>query len=188
MADILADVIRLQVDTEASLFGASPPPVKLKQFVHALDTGNVFYKNSLGVFIKFTNAALYTSQSSGQGSNLIGDQGIPGITPSGGSIGSPATVHDMMIGLRDYTQTIVYTIALVDLFPTWDEGASYSQNDVVTYDTGGGFALAISNIPGDGTNTGNDPNDLENDSWGRYTGTFPLASVITMILNTKANA
>lgn len=198
MATELKDVIRLQAATESSITGDAPPPTKLKQQIHALDTGNFWYKNSLGILVKFISAPNYASQAGdGRGSVLIGDSGVTGVTPPGGSMGAPGTVHDLLVGLKNYADGIIGGVALSKLFPTWDEATSYSQNEPVFFSgVTFGNCLAVSNVAGEGTNTGNDPNtaDLVTEFWTIYPGhldgndVFPLAEVITMILNTKANA
>ncbi len=186
--DILADVIRLEVPTQAEITGGSPPAVKLKQQIHAKDTGNLYYKNSSGQLVLFFAAQNLSSQGSASlGSGLIGDVGIPGVTPDGGTSGGPGTVHNMLIGFKEYVTGVISNVGLANFFPAWTVDDPYSQNDIVTYVSLGGLRLAISNIPGEGTNTGINP-EGNPESWTVYENTFPLAQVLTMILNTKANA
>ncbi len=198
MTAILADVIRLEVPTQAEITGGSPPAVKLKQQIHALDTANFYYKDSTGTLRLFYAAMNLASQASALlGSGLIGDVGVPGVTPSGGALSGPGTVHALLIGLKNYADSILPAVQLDGLFQTWDEETPYSQNEVVFFaGTTYGNSLAISNVPGEGTNTGNDPNtaDLVTEFWTIYPGqldglpAYPLGQIVTMILNTKANA
>ena len=191
MTAILADVIRLEVPTQAEITGGTPPAVKLKQQIHAKNTGNFYYKDSDGNLILFFAAKNLSAQDSASlGSALIGDVGIPGVTPSGGSPGSAANLHNMLLGFKDYVTAVTSSVALVNLFPSWDIFANYSQNDIVVWrgPDDGPYYLAISNVPGDETNTGNDPVNDDPEFWTNYTEVFPLAQVLTMILNTKANA
>ncbi len=187
MADEFKDVIRLEAATDEDITGGTPIAVKLKQFAHALSSGNLYYKNSLGAFVLFKPASIYASQAGGNGSVLIGDSGINGVTPEGGTVSGSGTVHAMMVGLKDYADSLVPSSVLAGLFPFWDAEEPYSQNDIVAYTSVGGAKLAISNIAGDGTNTGNNPEDA-GIYWTLYEADYPLAQVITMILNTKANA
>ncbi len=191
MADEFKDVIRLEAATDADITGGTPIAVKLKQFVHSLASGRLWFKNSLGVLVLFRPAADYASQSGGNGSSFVGDSGVTGVTPSGGTISGPGTVHNMLIGLKNYTDSAFATNVLTALFNEWGVGVLYSQNAPVWFNYDGFTYVAISNIPGDGTNVGNDPSAdiVTPGSWTVYgTEDKPLAQIITMILNTKANA
>ncbi len=192
MTAILADVIRLEVPTQAEITGGSPPAVKLKQQIHALDTGVFYYKNSSGTLVPFFPATLFSSQASALlGSGLIGDVGVTGVTPSGGALSGPGTVHALLIGLKNYVDATFATNVLTALFGEWGNAVLYSQNAPVWFVYDGFTYLAISNIPGDGTNVGNNPSSdiVTPGSWTVYgTTDLPLAQIITMILNTKANA
>ncbi len=184
MANEERDVIRLEAETETSIVGPTPPAVKLKQIIHALDTGNMWYKDSSGEMVKFFAAENLTSQESGLGSALIGDSGIPGITPDGGGgPGASGTVHAMLLGFKTYVNAITSNTGIPSLFPLWDAATPYSQNDIVYFDGETGYILSVSNEPGEATNEGNQPN--EEPYWTMYTS---LPQLLTWILNNKANA
>ncbi len=183
MADILADVIRLEVATEASLFSGSPPAVKLKQMVHALDTGNTFYKNSAGQFVRSTAAANYASQTAGYGSSLVGDQGVDGVTPSGGiGPGASGSVHAMLVGLKNYASAIAGSADVTNLFIQWDETfpGGYSVYNIVWAEPVDSPQAALYYSKIDGNTT--DPRD-ETGDWETFSFPYPLSKMLSFIMS-----
>ncbi len=182
MADENRDVIRLEAATDADVTGPTPISVKLKQFVHSLATGKLWYKDSSGQLILFRPAADYASQTGAGGSTLVGDAGITGVTPSGGTINGPGTVHNMMVGLKDYAAAIAGGADIKTLFIQWDETfpGGYSVYNIVWAEPVDSPQPALYYSKIDGNTT--DPRD-ETGDWQTFSFPYPLSKMLSFIMS-----
>ncbi len=176
MASIPEDVIRLEIPSETP----TPSPIKLGMDFFSLDTkshGHLFTDNSVEFY---TPRSQYASQTGTPGTARIGDLGLPGVTPDGGSApGDPGTLRAVLVGMLAYILTLI--AAALTPAPAYDAETAYSQNQFVSF----AGVIFCSKVPGTGTNTGNTPEEGGNEFWGQF-GT--IWDILTFILNTKADS
>jgi hypothetical protein len=139
MANENKDVIRVEMALEAS----ASATLRAKQAGYALDSRRRIYKEAGGTLRYYWDSTRLADTSGSYGDTVIGCAGITGITPNGGSSGAAATLHNMLIGLRDYTDSGALTgTGTANAIMLWT-GARAAGDSILSQIAGGGSGNKI---------------------------------------------
>lgn len=138
MANTNADVIRVELATEASAAATLKPKMR----AHAKDTRRLVWMEADNTLRYAWDSTRVADQTGTYGTAIMGSAGITGITPNGGSSGAAATLANMLTGIRDsvilkspYNSTINTIQPTADYIPLTIKGFAAGVQNLLNLQT-----------------------------------------------------